>query len=80
MMTRYLPTRVLNAIAASIGALFVSTTILCSVSVADEPLTYRGDVTDVRVIRRVEQHPYAGKVRFSLRMRTPSSFAPQVRR
>ena len=40
MMTRYSPTRVLRAIvapfAASIGAMFLSTTILCSVSVADE--------------------------------------------
>jgi len=29
---------------------------------ADENTTHQGDVTDVRVIRRVEQHPYAWKV------------------
>lgn len=36
--------------------------LTCMSAGADDDLNYRGDVTDVRVIRRVEQHPYAGKI------------------
>ena len=36
--------------------------LTCALAGADDDLNYQGDVTDIRVIRRVEQHPYAGKV------------------
>lgn len=36
--------------------------LTCMSAEADDDLNYQGDVTDVRVIRRVEQHPYAGKI------------------
>jgi hypothetical protein len=36
--------------------------LTCMPAGADDDLNDQGDVTDVRVIRRVEQHPYAGKV------------------
>ena len=66
MMSQCSPTTSLRAtvgtFAVSICTLLVAITMLCAVSVADEPETHRGDVTDVRVIRRVEQHSYAGKV------------------
>ena len=66
MIFQCLPTQVIQTIVtlcpASIGGLLVAITMMSAVSVADEPETHRGDVTDVRVIRRLEQHPYAGKV------------------
>jgi hypothetical protein len=66
MIFQCLPTQVIQTIVtlcpASIAGLLVAITMMSAVSVADEPETHRGDVTDVRVIRRVEQHPYAGKV------------------
>lgn len=49
-------------LAAGIAAAYVAISILSAVSVADEAPAHRGDVTDVRVIRRVEQHPHAGKL------------------
>lgn len=36
--------------------------VTCVTSSSAEDATYQGDVTDIRVIRRVEQHPYAGKI------------------
>ena len=66
MIFQCLPTQVIQIIVAlfpaSIAGLLVAITMMSAVSVADEPETHRGDVTDVRVVRRLEQHPYAGKV------------------
>lgn len=65
MIFQYSPSRVARAIvtpfAASIGGMLVAIAFACAVSSAEEPSTHRGDVTDMRVIRRVEQHPYAGR-------------------
>lgn len=36
--------------------------LTCMSAEADDDLNYQGDITDVRVIRRVEEHPYAGKI------------------
>ncbi|MCR9294293.1 MAG: glycoside hydrolase, partial [bacterium] len=47
---------------SSIAALLIAIAISCAVSVADERPAYRGDVTDLRVISRLDQFPYAWRI------------------